>query len=97
MPRRYARKSDANQQEIMDALRELGYSVYSVHRVGKGFPDIIVGKRKKNWLIEIKNPEYDKKLTPDEQAFFDEWQGQVDMASTLDEVLEIISECNKKR
>lgn len=91
MPRRYARRSDANQQEIIDALRKCGYSVESVHRRGAGFPDIIVGAHGKNYLMEIKNPEYDCKLTDDEREFFLSWRGQVDIVTSIDDALEVVA------
>ena len=90
MPRRYARKSDANQQEIIDALRECGYSVVSIHRVGKGVPDILVGKHGKNYLLEVKNPEYSGELTDDEREFFASWRGQVDVVTTIEEALSMM-------
>jgi len=88
---KYASKSDANQQEIIDSLRYLGWSVHATHRLGSGFPDIVVGVRGENWLFEIKNPEYDCKLTDDEQEFFDTWQGQVHVITTAREAIEYIN------
>jgi len=75
----------------MDALRKLGFSVVSIHRVGGGCPDLLVGKAGKNWLMEIKNPEYSGELTDDEREFFASWKGQVDVVATIEEALEIVS------
>lgn len=71
----------------------MGVSVYVTSMVGKGFPDIIVGVRKRNWLIELKNgdkSESRRKLTPSEKEFFLTWQGSVEVCKNLDEVLELI-------
>lgn len=39
--RRFAR-TDANQPEIVKALREHGFHVAHTHTIGKGFPDVVV-------------------------------------------------------
>jgi hypothetical protein len=100
--RRVARV-DANQTEIVRALRETGQSVLLLHQVGGGCPDIlssgvracshcghnVVG----NFLIEIKDGSKlpnKQKLTPDEQAFFDGWRGQVEIARSIEEALRIV-------
>jgi len=49
------RRTDKNQQEIVDGLRDLGYVVTDTHVVGNGFPDIVVRSRTKRLVaIEIK-------------------------------------------
>lgn len=61
--------------------------------VGDGLPDIIVGYRKQNFLIEIKDGKKiksKKKLTVDEQEFFNTWKGQVDKCETLEEIIKVI-------
>ena len=84
---RRAAKVDANQAEIVDDLRKLGFTVEPLHFVGRGFPDIIAGKNGKNYLFEIKNPEYDGKLTKDEQEWHDMWRGQVDVIQSTEEAI----------
>jgi len=89
-----AKRIDANQNEIVNHLRKIGASVFITSMVGKGFPDIVVGFRKKNFLIELKDsskPNSAKKLTAHEQAFFDTWKGTVHKCETFDEILQIIS------
>ena len=83
-------KKDVNQDEIVETLRGLGYSVCITHMLGDGFPDIVVGKHDQNWLFEIKNPEYKWKLTPKEEMFFSSWLGQVDTIESAEDALKII-------
>ena len=67
----------------------MGYSVESTHTLGKGRPDIIVGKYGFNFWIEIKNPEAapaDRKLTPDEQDWHEKWQGHKFVGHTAEEI-----------
>lgn len=47
---------DANQPEIVEALRKAGASVYSLASVGSGCPDLLVGLHDTTWLLEVKNP-----------------------------------------
>ncbi|MFH0900706.1 MAG: hypothetical protein V2A73_08775 [Pseudomonadota bacterium] len=50
-----AKKADANQAEIVEALRAVGCSVLDLHHVGHGCPDILVGRcGEDDYLIEIK-------------------------------------------
>lgn len=51
-----AAKSDANQPEIVKALRQVGAIVTDTHRNGDGFPDIAVLYRGYVHVIEIKMP-----------------------------------------
>lgn len=100
---RRAAKVDENQPEIVSALRQAGESVAHTHMVGGGFTDIVSSGIRKcpscgygmvgNFLIEIKNgdlPPSRQKLTEDEQAFFDSWRGQVAIARTIEEALQIV-------
>jgi predicted transcriptional regulator len=54
---RHAAKRDENHQVIADRFRALGCSVFETHRVGEGFPDLVVGCIGVNHLVEVKNPE----------------------------------------
>lgn len=88
-----AKRVDDNQKDIVRQLRQLGVSVRHLHMVGDGLPDIIVGHRKQNFLIEIKDGKKinsKKKLTEDEQEFFNTWKGQVNKCETLEEILKVI-------
>lgn len=49
------KKSDANQKDIVDALRRMGCFVFSLHTVGKGAPDLLVACKGRWHLVEVKN------------------------------------------
>ena len=85
-----ARRVDANQAEIVEALIAAGCSVMDASQMGGGFPDLMVGKNGKTYLIEVKNPEYKSKLNAKQQEFFDAWHGQADIAYTVEEALKIV-------
>jgi hypothetical protein len=86
-------KIDANQPAIVKELREAGYSVHSIAQMGKGLPDLLVGKNKLNWLFEIKDPNQkpsQRKLTEDERAWHAAWTGQINVIETAREALNIM-------
>ena len=90
-----ARKIDDNQNEIVKMLRRIGCSVAITSMVGKGMPDLLIGFRKKNFLFELKDgnkTESRKRLTPDEEKFFNTWQGQVNKVESFEEILKIIQQ-----
>lgn len=87
------KKIDANQPDIVAALRKAGASVQHLHTLGKGCFDLLVGFRQRNFVIEIKNPAQPpskRRLTPDEQVWAEGWQGQKAVISTIDEALMLI-------
>lgn len=94
---RYAARTDENEKDIVQDLRDLGYTVETGH------DDIIVGDNRSgiafNFWFEIKKPEHVSKRTGkiNESAKKDtqkklekEWKGQYKIVSTTDEILEII-------
>jgi hypothetical protein len=70
---RTASRVDANQADIVRALRGIGASVLHCHVLKNAF-DILVGYRGRTFLMEIKATEKDK-LTPGEAEFRDTWRG----------------------
>lgn len=93
MVRRYSAKVDRNQSEIVAALRAVGASVQPLHSVGAGCPDLLVGFRGQNWLIEVKDGKLapsDRKLTEAQKIWHPAWRGQVAVALNEDDALSII-------
>ncbi len=82
----YIRKVDGNQREIVEGLRALGYSVRHTHIVGKGFPDLVVGKFGFTLLVEVKRA--GEKLTPDEKDFFETWTGAAIIGTSVEHIHE---------
>ena len=90
---RRAARIDSNQPEIVQALRDVGASVALTHQLGGGFPDLVVGYRANNFLIEIKDgskPPSKRQLTEDEKDFHAAWRGKIEIANSVDEALYII-------
>lgn len=95
MPR-YAAAVDANQADIVEEFRARGASVTPTHRQGEGFPDICVGYRGVNLLVEIKDGAKipsKQKLTKAEKEWHDEWRGQVCVVNDVDQVAPLLRAC----
>lgn len=78
MRRRPSIKLDANQNEIVDALRSIGATVQSLAGVGNGCPDLLVALRGQTFLLEVKDsakPPSARRLTPAELAWHQRWNG----------------------
>lgn len=88
-----AARADSNQAEIVNAFRGQGASVFSLHRVGAGCPDLLVGFAGRTLLVEVKRPAGPNgglsrsALTPDQIAFRSAWRGApVHVVRTLEDV-----------
>ena len=92
MTRRAARV-DANQAEIVSALRQAGASVTPTHGAGSGFPDLAVGWQGQTFLIEVKDgskPPSQRQLTPDQVEWHGGWRGHKAVVCNVIEALEAI-------
>jgi hypothetical protein len=81
-------RADGNQQDIVDALRDMGVSVLILSQVGGGCPDLMLGWRGKNYLIEVKTP--NGKLRPGQKEFFDTWRGRAFIVRSVEEAIELV-------
>lgn len=67
---RYAARVDANQEQIVSALRAAGAYVWII-----GLPvDLLVGYKNHTFLVEIKT-DSKKRLTKLQADFFENWSG----------------------
>lgn len=90
---RRAAKVDRNQAEIVTALRAAGASVQSLAAVGRGCPDLLVGFRGKNLLMEIKDgslPPSGRTLTDDQVTWHIDWRGHAQVVTCPSEALALI-------
>lgn len=82
----YAKKVDQNQAALVAELRQIGASILHLHTLGKGAPDILIGYRGINTLLEIKSTPT-AKLTPDEANWHALWRGQLLIVRSIEEAL----------
>jgi hypothetical protein len=83
---RRARRVDANQREIVAALRAAGRTVEVLSDVGRGVPDLLVSVCGRNYLLEVKAGKAG--LTQDEARWHAAWRGQVAVVRTPQEAIE---------
>ena len=93
---RYANRIDANQNAIVEALRECGAVVRIVSQ-GDGIPDLLVGYQGYTILMEVKDGDKvpsARKLTPAEQKFFDDWRGgMLVVVNSVEEAIDVLKRC----
>ena len=89
-------KRDVNEPEIISALEAVGATVEPLP-TGKGVPDLLVGYRGKNILMEVKKEVVrgkvyasDVKLNAKQVIWHDCWRGQKCIVRTPQEALDVI-------
>ena len=91
---RHRAKTDANQAAVVDALRRIGCSVRSTASIGAGFPDLAVGYRGQNFLLEVKDgakAPSARKLTDEEKRFALEWRGHYVVVTSANDAIAIVT------
>ena len=83
-----AAKIDANQPEIVEALRAAGCTVQSLASMGRGVPDLLVSHAQQVWVVEVKGPK--GTLTPEQVEWIAAWQAPVHIVRTADDALRVI-------
>jgi hypothetical protein len=84
------RRVDSTQADIVLALRRIGASVQHLHTIGKGCPDLLVGYRGKNILIEVKSD--GGRVTEDESNWIWHWRGgKVHIVTTTEEAIAAVT------
>lgn len=90
---RRAAKVDDNQREIVEAVLKAGASVLYLHGVGMGAPDLCIGFRGRNWLLEVKDgnkPPSARKLNKMQERWHQQWNGQVAVVESPEDALRAI-------
>lgn len=96
---RRAAKVDDNQKKIMQTLRRHGCTVSSTASEGKGFPDLVVGHRGVNALVEVKDGSKkpsEQKLTKDQEKFHAEWDGWIVTIHNEEEAAFLVLEMRRR-
>jgi hypothetical protein len=95
MPR-YAARIDANQNDIVKALRAAG-AVVRIITQGDGIPDLLVAFQGQTILMELKDGNKcpsARKLTEAEQLFFDNWiGGPLVIVISVEDALHQLKQC----
>lgn len=90
---RRAAKVDANQAEIVAALRAVGAGVCDLSAVGEGCPDLLASFRGQWHLLEVKDgnkPPSARTLTADQVRWHGRHKAKAHVVNSVDEALEAI-------
>jgi len=79
---------DANHRDVVAALRGCGWSVQDLAAVGRGCPDLLVGARGVNVLLEVKTAK--GQLEPSQVEWHALWRAPVFVVRTADEAIEAV-------
>lgn len=79
---------DANQGDIVRALRKVGASVQLLTLLGDGCGDLLVGFRGANFVLEVKTTK--GKLNKRQREWHGTWCGQRAVVRTVDEAFAAI-------
>lgn len=91
---RRAAKVDRNQNDVVQALEAIGATVTLLSQVGEGCPDLLVGFRGANHLIEVKDGELApsaRKLTPPQKKWHAGWRGKAHVANSVADAIAIVT------
>ena len=88
---RYAKRTDANQSDVVAELRDIlpEATVKVMSGAGAGFPDLAIGWKGRNFLFELKDPEKDpsaRQLTRAQKDMHATWQGQIAVVHSAGEI-----------
>ena len=86
---------DANQGEIVAALRKIGAAVTPLHAVGNGVADLLVSFRQRWFLFEVKDgakPPSARKLTEDEERWIGAQRAPVVVVTSALEAVNFLRE-----
>ena len=87
---RLAKRTDGNHSLVVEQLREAlpEANIFDSSGAGRGFPDLVIGWKGFNFLVELKNPARGRtRLTKAQVGFHENWQGPIFIAHSSLEVL----------
>lgn len=82
------KRVDANQAAIVADLRKLGATVLHLHTLGNDAPDLLVGFRGVNYLLEVKGPK--GRPSQGQVTWHDSWLGQVAVIKCTEEAMAVM-------
>ena len=82
---------DNTHREVIDTLRQLGFSVLNTAPLGSGAPDLVAARRGRNYMIEVKSGPIGYKLTKDQKAFHNSWNADVHILTGRESVVKWVN------
>ena len=89
-------RPDANHAEIVKYYEDLYCSVHDAHKLGFGFPDLVIGCSGLTELAEVKTEDGD--LLPSQVTFRKSWRGsKIVIARNLQDVVDHVQRMRAKQ
>ena len=95
---RRAAKTDANQQELVEVMRNMGVSVEITSSAHDGMTDLVVGYGGIAVLVEVKDGSKvpsKRKLTAAQVKFHGGFKGAITVIETVDQAIALVNEIRK--
>jgi hypothetical protein len=89
---RRAAKVDANQPEVVAALRKIGVEVTPMHTLGQGVSDLLCSFRQRWYVIEVKDGSLSpsrRQLTADQKVWIGKQRAPVYIVNDAQEAVDI--------
>ncbi len=83
------KKRDGNEGDLVRALELVGADVERLD-LANG-PDLLVGFRGRNWLLEVKNPDGRNRVESNQEQWHGRWRGQSAVVRSAMEAIEVIT------
>jgi len=96
---RYAKRTDDNHSDVVAEIRSALHdaTVFDASGAGRGFPDLVIGWRGRNYLFEIKDGDKApsaRGMTDAQKEFHLSWKGQVHIVHSAAEICATIARMN---
>lgn len=82
------RKTDTPQKQIMNALRDMGAFVCSLHEVGRGVPDLLVSYLGQWHLVEVKSK--NGQLNEAQEKFHEACGAPISIMRSVDDAVMVV-------
>ena len=87
----YAKRTDDNHKDVVAEFRAVmpEATLFDASGAGRGFPDLVIGWRGRNYFFEVKDPAKipsARSLTDAQKDFHIGWQGQVAVVHSAAEI-----------
>ncbi len=85
-------RNDTITADVVRLLRARGFSVLYMNKADrKGVPDLLIARRNRNYLIEVKSGKRGK-VSDEQIEFAEKWHAPVHLVRDFNDVLELIDQ-----
>lgn len=93
------KRTDSNQNEVFKVFRQMGCTVLNLSNLGGCCDGLVAVSLDRQFLVEIKDgskPPSQRKLTPAEAKFHDEWKGELYIINNIYEAIALVNRIRRE-